>query len=149
MKPNALPLEVRPRDARELFKQFHGEFYAMSKERDARGRDVWHPPTDVYETGDDIVIQVSLPGVKPDQVTVGCNGDAITICGWRGGPDARRVVRYHQMEIRNGYFERRIVLRSAFDPAAARASYKDGFLYVLIPKAERLIRHVLTIKLTT
>ena len=54
---------------------------------------------------------------------------------------------YHQMEIRNGYFERRIVIHTPFDPNGATAEYADGFLCVLIPKAPELVRHVLSIRL--
>ena len=112
-----------------------------------RMRRVWHPPTDVYETRDDIVIKMSVPGIRRNQVTVACEGETVTICGWRGGPDPATVVTYHQMEIRNGYFERQVVLHRPFDPADARARYEDGFLFVHVPKAEKLIRQVLTIRL--
>lgn len=137
---------LRPRDVRDVFRQFQQDFYAMRRRLGSRHGDVWHPATDVYETDTDIIIKMSLPGVKPDQVTIGCNGEIITICGVRGGPDPATVLTYHQMEIRNGYFERRIVLHRAFDPAEAFARYDDGFLYVNIPKAEEPTRHVLTIK---
>src|SRR5437762_2174964 len=37
--------------------------------------------TDVYQEGDDYVIEVTLPGVKPDQVDVSVLGNQITISG--------------------------------------------------------------------
>jgi len=148
MKPEADALRTRPFDPRNLLRQFQNDFYVRRRSLGGRRRDVWHPPTDVYETARDIVIKVCLAGVRPDQVTIGCNGETISICGWRDGPDPGTVTTYHQMEIRNGYFERRIVLHRAFDPSESRARFQGGFLYIYIPKAERLVRHVLTIELT-
>ena len=65
----------------------------------------------------------------------------------RQGPDPGSVLRYHQMEIRNGYFERRLIVRVPFNPDAMHAEYKDGFAYVFIPKAKESVRHIVTIKL--
>jgi HSP20 family protein len=132
--------------SRSLFRQFLQEFHAMRRSLRGHYRDVWHPPTDVYETDKDIVIKMSVPGIRTDQVAVECNGDVITICGVRKGPGPGSVRTYHQLEIRNGYFERRIVLHIPFDPNGATARYEDGFVYVVIPKAAELVRHVLSIK---
>jgi len=138
---------AKPLDDSSVFREFLSEFYAVQRTLRSRGSDVWEPPTDVYETEGYIVIKVSVPGVKPSQVAVEFNGEIITICGVRKGPNPASVWTYHQMEIRNGYFERRIAIHKPFDPSRARAQLKDGFLYVLVPKAPELVRHVLTIRL--
>ncbi len=147
MRASSDPLRAGPLDERDVFRQFLQDFYAMRRDMRGRYRDVWQPPTDVYETDRDIVIKVSLPGIRSEQVAVECNGEVITICGVRRGPDAGSVRTYHQMEIRNGYFERKIALHRPFDPQGAKARYDKGFLYVVIPKAPEMVRHVLTIKL--
>ncbi|MHC4481863.1 MAG: Hsp20/alpha crystallin family protein, partial [Planctomycetota bacterium] len=94
-----------------------------------------------------IVIKMSIPGIQRNEVTVECNGDVITICGVRKGVGSQGVRRYHQMEIRNGYFERRIVIRRPFDPNGATARYEDGFLYVTIPKSSQPVQNVLHMRL--
>jgi len=76
------------------------------------------------------------------------NGATVTICGVRRGPDPGTVRKYHQMEIRNGYFERRLVLHMPFDPAGMRAEYKDGFAYIFMPKSQESVRHVVSIRLS-
>lgn len=140
-------VHLGPLDERSLFHQLLHDFYATRRSLRGHYRDIWEPPTDVYETDEHIVIKVSIPGVKPDEVAVECNGEVLTICGVRRGPDAGVVRTYHQMEIRNGYFERRIVLRIPFDPRGATARYEDGFLYVFLPRATESVRHVLSIRL--
>lgn len=137
----------KPPGGRNPFGECLSDFYTVRRAlRGSRG-DVWHPPTDVYETDEDIVIKVSLPGVQLSHIKVSCNGEVITISGVRHGPDRRTVRTYHQMEIRNGYFERRVAIHRAFDPRNARAEYRDGFLYVMVPKAPEFVRHVISIKL--
>jgi HSP20 family protein len=138
---------ARPFDERSLFRQFLHDFYVTRRSLRSRHTDVWEPATDVYETEHDIVVKVSVPGVKPGQVAVECNGEVVTVCGVRKGPDPGSVRRYHQMEIRNGYFERRLIMQTPFDAQGAHAHYEEGFLYVILPKAEELVRHVLTIRL--
>lgn len=148
MESKPTPVQAKPLDNQSLFQQFLHDFYAMRRTLRSHGGDVWLPPTDVYETDDDIVIKVSLPGVKRPHVVVEFNGEIITICGVRKGPDPGSVRTYHQMEIRNGYFERRIILHRPFDPEGATAELEDGFLHVFVPKAPELVRHVLTIRLS-
>ena len=141
-------IRVRPLDDRINFHQLLHGFYSARMSLRGQYQDIWEPPTDVYETDQDIVIEVCIPGVRLDQVSVECNGEVITICGVRKGPDPGSVRTYHQMEIRNGYFERRLILRIPFDPSAATARYEDGFLYVYLPRAAESVKHVLSIRLS-
>jgi HSP20 family protein len=110
--------------------------------------DVWHPPTDVYETEQEVVVKLCLPGIRASQVAVEFSGEAVTICGVRRTPDLRSVRAYHQMEIRNGYFERRVVVHRPFDAQAARWRYEDGFLYVMLPKTGQPIVRVMSVRIS-
>jgi len=140
-------MQTRPLSERRFFQQFLSDFYGMRRALWGRRADAWQPPTDVYETDRHIVVKMSIPGVKPGQIRVHCNGEVITITGVREGPDPAEVRSYHQMEIRNGYFERSIAIHEPFDPREAHAQYVDGFLYVSIPKAPESVRHVVSIRL--
>jgi HSP20 family protein len=147
MNPEPKVVYARPLDERDLLHQLLRGFYATHLSLRGHYREVWEPPTDVYETETDIVIKVCIPGVNPEEISVECNGEVLTICGVRRGPDPGSVRRYHQMEIRNGYFERKIILHIPFDPGGARARYEDGFLYVLLPRAAQSVRRVVSIRL--
>ena len=147
MQTNVDAVRARPLDDGSSFPRLlHDLENVVRSLRRPRG-DVWHPPTDVYETEQDIVIKMCLPGVRASQVVVEFGGEAVTICGVRRAADLRSVRSYHQMEIRNGYFERRIVVNRPFNPHAARWRYEDGFLYVMLPKARQPAVHVLSVKI--
>jgi len=149
MRQRTDPLAARHRDDRDVFARFHAEQFSLRRIPGGLRRDVWHPATDVYETADELVLKLALAGINPEEVTIECEGQSINVSGTRKGPDPGTVVTYHQMEIRNGCFERRIVLHRPFDPSGARARYKDGFLFIFVPKARKPVAKVLTVKLNT
>lgn len=96
---------------------------------------VWHPPTDVFETPDEIVILMEIPCVNKEDVNVLLADDVLTIRGRRGDACRDKKVRYHQMEIHYGCFERSFVMPKRIERDAIQpATYSDGFLRVVIPK---------------
>jgi HSP20 family protein len=123
------------------------DFYAFRKLLGAQTRDIWMPPTDVYETPENVVIKMSVPGIKAATVRVMFNGNEIIISGHRSAVHDAPVVAYHQMEIRNGLFERRVVVHKPIDPDGATSEYTNGFLWVRVPKAAAFERRIVRIKL--
>ncbi|HID96149.1 MAG TPA: Hsp20/alpha crystallin family protein [Candidatus Latescibacteria bacterium] len=97
---------------------------------------LWRPPTDVYETDTDIVVKMEIAGVKQEDISIRLTGDVLTVRGRREGvsPGGRRTFR--QMEINNGAFERVILITEVVDRNRIKASYKDGFLEIVIPKVQ-------------
>jgi len=94
------------------------------------------PPLDVYTTDEDIVILMSVPGVKPDQVEVTIEGDTVTIKGEI--PAALENVDYVVQERASGPFRRLVTLNVPVEADKAEAAFKDGVLTLTIPKAEAL-----------
>ncbi|MCK4909783.1 MAG: Hsp20/alpha crystallin family protein [Planctomycetes bacterium] len=97
----------------------------------------WHPPTDVYETPEEIVIKVDISGIKVEDVTVTLEGNKLMLIGKRYDRDKRVKRVFKQMEINYGKFERTIELHSYFDPKATRASYKNGYLDIVLRKVKK------------
>jgi len=135
-------------DDADIFRRALDEFYSFAKLRGSPNADVWAPPTDVYETSTHVVVKMCVPGVSRDSVRVSFRGDVLTISGYRGAAPEPRLVAYHQMEIRNGYFQRRVAIRIPIDPEQTSAQYHDGFLWVRIPKAQRLSGGSFTIRVS-
>lgn len=73
----------------------------------------WEPPVDVFEAEGEVWIQVALPGVPPDQVSVRVDGDALVVAGERPLPLPRGTAgTVHRLEMPHGRFERRLGLPS-------------------------------------
>ena len=63
----------------------------------------WHPPTDVYEIDDRLVVVVEIAGMRDGDFNVTLQGQRLTISGTRRrmtGPDCA----YYQLEISFGDF---------------------------------------------
>ena len=95
---------------------------------------VWRPPTDVYETDDSVVVVVEIAGLGEGDYTVTLSGRTLLISGERHDPAERLA--YQQMEIRHGRFRTQVHLPWALEPQGQRASYANGFLKVVLSKAQ-------------
>lgn len=107
---------------------------------------VWQPSIDVYEMEEEIVVLVELAGMSGEDVDVTLSGDKLQVKGERQtcGEGTRRT--YHQMEIPCGIFERTIDLPAPVDPERAKASYQDGILEIVMPKAREALTHKVKIR---
>ncbi len=94
---------------------------------------VWSPPTDVYETGDALIVRMEIAGMRDEDFEVSVENDTLYILGSRPDLPDRRA--YHQMEIRFGKFASAVGLPAPVNVDLARAEYRDGFLTVTLPKA--------------
>jgi HSP20 family molecular chaperone IbpA len=95
---------------------------------------VWRPPTDVYETGPTIRVQVEVAGMEHADIAVTLEGRVLRITGIRKDHLERRV--YHQMEIHTGEFLTEVDLPVAVEPDFVHAHYHDGFLLVDLRKIQ-------------
>lgn len=93
---------------------------------------VWRPPTDVYETEDDVIVKMEIAGMRDDDLEVTVQDNILLINGSRSDPTERKA--YHQMEIPFGKFSVGIELPVQVDTDRATAEYKDGFLTIQLPK---------------
>ncbi len=107
--------------------------FGASLPRSRRRGAIWVPPTDVFETEDQIVVQVEVAGVKQSDLAVSLQDRRLVITGTRTdqGPSQRA---YHQMQVRFGDFGTEVELPAAIDESAIAASYSEGFLRIVLPK---------------
>ena len=95
---------------------------------------LWNPPTDVYETAENLIIKVEVAGMRDEDFEVAIEKNILMISGSRPDQNERRA--YHQMEIMFGKFEIGIQLPVHIDIDHALADYKDGFLTITFPKVQ-------------
>lgn len=100
--------------------------------------DIWNPQLDVAEEDDRIVLEVDLPGVRREDVSIEVSGHNLIIAGSR--KIVRRSVgeRYSHCERVSGSFRRTIPLPRRIDEKGIRASMDEGILLVELPKRKSL-----------
>jgi HSP20 family protein len=94
-------------------------------------------PLDIYTTGDSLVLEAALPGVKPDDVEITVLGDTLTISGSSSSEERTEQGGYLYQEVRRGSFSRTVSLPADLKTDAAQASFDNGMLRLTIPKAEQ------------
>jgi HSP20 family protein len=94
----------------------------------------WQPALDIYETEDAVVAMVDLAGVSDKEIELVVMRNSLTLRGERRPPGEPGERRYSILEIPFGPFERSTPLPSPVDPDATTASYRQGFLEIIMPK---------------
>jgi len=93
---------------------------------------IWRPATDVYETGDSIVVRVEIAGMREEDFSISLTGSQLTVRGNR--PDIQERRAYHQMEIFFGEFTTEVELPGPVVSDQVTAEYITGFLRLVFPK---------------
>ena len=107
---------------------------------------VLRPLVDIYETGEDVVVVVEMPGINIEALEVTVSGRQLTVAGQKEDLGSRRPGRlYSQMEINCGSFERTVALPTEVDADKAEASYQQGFLEIVFPKSKKEIAQIVRI----
>lgn len=101
---------------------------------------------DVYEDGDNIVIQSTIGGVKADDLDVDIEDDLVTIRGSRKKSTESEGKNYFYQECYWGSFSRQVILPEEVDGAQAEAVIKDGVLTLTIPKTNRKKKKKVSVK---
>jgi len=97
----------------------------------------WSPALDVYQDKDNFYVSAELPGMKKEEIEISLHDGMLSITGERTReektgkePETFRSERFF------GRFHRTITLPGLVDSTKVQATYKDGILYVTLPKAE-------------
>ncbi|MCL2103339.1 MAG: Hsp20/alpha crystallin family protein [Syntrophorhabdaceae bacterium] len=104
---------------------------------ETRTNGAWHPAVDIFETEQEIVLKVEIPGLTKDQVNVEVNEGTLHLKGERKFEKDVKEESYHRIERVYGGFQRSFALPDAVDPEKVNAELKDGILEVRLGKREQ------------
>lgn len=101
-------------------------------------------PVDAYSTDNEIVIMAPVPGVNPEDVEIMVEGETLTI---RGEVPARvEGMNYIFRERFHGPFERVLRLNVPVNVDGIEATFNNGLLTVVLPKAEEIRPKVIKVQ---
>jgi HSP20 family protein len=96
----------------------------------------WAPALDISERKDAYLVNVELPGLKPEDLDITMEDGLLTIQGERDFAHDSSEQQFHRVERRYGAFRRSITLPAHAMAEGIQASFEDGVLQILVPKAE-------------
>ena len=96
----------------------------------------WAPALDISERKDAYLVTVELPGVDADDLQITLEDGLLTIQGERYFAHDSSEQHFHRVERRYGAFRRSITLPAHVMAEGIQASFEDGVLQILVPKAE-------------
>jgi HSP20 family protein len=94
----------------------------------------WSPALDVYQNKDQFTVLVELPGLKKEDIEISLQDGTLTVTGER--KHERKGAEGYKSERFYGRFQRSVTLPATIDGSTVKASYQDGLLKVVLPKAE-------------
>ena len=103
-------------------------------------------PVDLKDTKDAYVLKGSLPGMKPEDLTIEATADGITIKGEIKEETEVKEAEYLRKERHYGKVQRSFTLPLAIDPNKVDAAFEHGVLTITLPKTEIVKPKTVTIK---
>ncbi|MBT4850299.1 Hsp20/alpha crystallin family protein [Candidatus Parcubacteria bacterium] len=92
------------------------------------------PAIDVYEEKDNVIVEATLAGIKPEEVEINVHDDVLTLEGKRQTSSEIDEKNYYRKEVRSGSFHRSVILPASVQADKAKAKFENGMLKVLLPK---------------
>lgn len=96
----------------------------------------WTPAADLYETGDEFVLEMNLPGLTHDDIELTVERGVLTVTGQRARNEETDEATYHLRERSIERFSRSFSLPRSIDAEHVKAKFSNGVLKVELPKAE-------------
>jgi HSP20 family protein len=87
--------------------RMHRQFYRVGQ---VQLQTVWEPPTDIFETQEELWIVVALPGAKLEETRVVIDGGVLTVVSERRLPAAMRQAVIRRMELPYGRLQKSVQL---------------------------------------
>jgi len=111
-----------------------GEFFKEVKPLSYQPKRSFHPPMDIYETGDSLVIVMEIAGVRGEDIQVLFEKSLLAISGTRTEFSPSPKTQLHQMEIDYGYFDGPCMSHSPSMWTRSRPPTAKDFSWSLYPK---------------
>lgn len=98
----------------------------------------WAPPIDVYDSKDNLLVRVDLPGIEKNDVDISIQENTLTIKGEKKRSMDVKEENCYRSERSFGNFNRALSLSTQVDTGKASAHFNDGILELVLPKKEEV-----------
>ena len=105
-------------------------------------------PVDLWETKDAYQLRADVPGVTPEDLEINATSDSISIAGEVKGHADVSENGWLRQERRLGKFQRAFTLPIAIDPTKVEATFDNGVLQLVLPKADNVKPRMIKVNAT-
>lgn len=108
----------------------------------------WIPLVDCYETDEQLIFKIEIPGVDPEDIKLEVHSGYLYIEGMRCQVGAEQNKGFLRVERSFGRFSRYIPINQTVNCSKAEATLKNGMLMVKFPiiKQDKRTNHSINIK---
>ncbi|MGL5832047.1 MAG: Hsp20/alpha crystallin family protein [Waterburya sp.] len=106
------------------------------------------PPAELTETKENLVLKLEVPGMQPSELNIEATAKSVSISGERKSETHAEEAGKTHSEFRYGSFQRVIPLPARIQNTEVKAEYKNGILYLTLPKAEAEKNKVVKVNLS-
>jgi len=92
------------------------------------------PPVDIYETEQNIVLKLEVPGIDQKDLDIRIENNTITVRGERKFENEVKEENFHRVERRYGNFQRSFSLPNTVSTENVTADYENGILKITLAK---------------
>lgn len=110
------------------------QIYGPMRQLGERVAEFLSPSSEAATTRDAYEVNIELPGVSEDDITVEVHGDQLAVTGEKRSAHEEHGKDFYFSERAFGKFRRTFTLPADADAEKISASHKDGVLAVTIPK---------------
>ncbi len=95
------------------------------------------PALNLWSSESGLVVDAELPGIDPKETKITVEGEKLTIEGSVPGAEPAENATCHLKERTHGAFRRSVRLPFQAAPESVSASYQNGILRIVVPRAEK------------
>lgn len=107
----------------------------------------WAVPLDVVQDDDNMIVRASMPGMKPEDISVTIEDDVLSVSGETSEEHEEKKENYLMRERKIGKFRRSLRLPDTVDVDKAETTYENGVLTISFPKVEAKKAKKLTVSI--
>jgi HSP20 family protein len=131
----------------QLRREIDRAFQSMYQEAwGARSSAGVFPAINLYDDGESFMLRAEIPGLNKEELEVSAKADQVVLRGKRAIAAPGQDANYHRREREEGTFRRTVVLPQPINPNEVTASYTDGVLEIVMPRAEQAVLRKIAIK---
>lgn len=123
---------------RDVNRMFESLFQGRRTGESELSPGLWRPALDVHEDENSYMVDIELPGMSKENVSVDFEDGTLTVSGERKYENESNEKNQHRVERFYGKFHRSLNFTSAIDGNNIEAKFDNGILKVTLPKTEEV-----------